>query len=126
MKTFELISHRVDTTPLANQPKAESTIDYRKPSFYLPTLTLCGVLVGIFVVGSIVEWFRAPPPQRDDGEDKGDELTLQEWRSTYKMELKVILNQMRRDMGDIKLKVDMIAVKLIGFSESDENKIVHR
>ena len=111
MEVFELILKRVNFKSLSTkktQPTS-SSIDYKKPSFYLLVLGLLGSLVVMLLVGYVIEriylWNKR---RRERGKEPEKELTLTEWRMEYKAELYIVVKAIFEDMQRIKEKAEGI------------------
>lgn len=115
MDILELIAKRINIKPLATHLHVpSSSIDHRNPSFYIPTLGLLATLVGVLVIGYLVERIlllikRSKQLQKDE---MIEELSLAQWRNEYKSELSYTVMAIREDMKRIKLKADVINDKL--------------
>merc|ERR1712168_780161 len=111
MEIFELISRRVKFTHLVSSRQApSSSIDYRKPSFYLTVLALMGTLASVLIIGSLVEkiyLWRKVEQQRKDYLAL-EEMSLSQWRMEYKKELSSIVRAVFEDMNEIKERADVL------------------
>ena len=113
-----MVSNHIDFKSLSKTAEVKSSsIDYRKPSFYLLVFGLLGSLVSMLVIGYAIEtmYYFNKSKSRYGKWKKGmrvkemdDELTLCEWRNAYKQELYEIVTGIYEDMQRIKDKGDSI------------------